>query len=445
LEKLVRKAIRFLGKIFIFLLLFIAVVTAPIDRSLWKENPDYWQTFQYIDSVDLKPKLPPQELKAGWAKVNITPSEPKKLVGFKPSGPYEAIRDSLFVKAIALQVENQTVYIISYDLLLAPPEIVEAVHSKLGSATQLYFSATHTHTGFGGWDSSLASRFITGKFDENSFNKLVEKTILAIKTAGQNLERASIGFGEADGSNWVKNRLDQEGKVDGLLRFLKIETQSGKSAALVSFSAHSTNIPSHILALSRDYPGVLTDKLEEKTVDFALFCGGMMGSHKPKNPGLSDFALAQKMGEELSLKIENNFHEIQLKDAIAVSYHHIPVKLPQAQLRLTQGLAVRSFVFNLLLGKLEASITYLQLGDIVLLGMPCDFSGELLIDGNLATIAKANNLNLIITSFNGDYVGYITPDRYYDTKAKEEVRTLNWVGPNKGNYFIELAKRVLEK
>ena len=36
-------------------------------------------------------------------------------------------------------------------------------------------------------------------------------------------------------------------------------------------------------------------------------------------------------------------------------------------------------------------------------------------------------------------------DNHYDNYTKEEVMAMNWVGPNFGNYYQEIIKRILTK
>ena len=59
-------------------------------------------------------------------------------------------------------------------------------------------------------------------------------------------------------------------------------------------------------------------------------------------------------------------------------------------------------------------------------------------------LAKQNNLQLIVTTFNGGYIGYITPDSLYDERF-HEVREMNWYGPGNGTYFDQLIRRTIEK
>ena len=83
----------------------------------------------------------------------------------------------------------------------------------------------------------------------------------------------------------------------------------------------------------------------------------------------------------------------------------------------------------------------LQLGNILLIGTPCDFSGELAVP--LYEFARQRGLELIITSFNGGYIGYITDDKWYDLE-KYETKTMNWYGPGNGRYFTEIIKKLIE-
>jgi hypothetical protein len=59
-------------------------------------------------------------------------------------------------------------------------------------------------------------------------------------------------------------------------------------------------------------------------------------------------------------------------------------------------------------------------------------------------LAAEKNLNLIITTFNGGYIGYITPDELYDEHF-HEVRETNWFGPGNGEYFDAMIQKIIEK
>jgi neutral ceramidase len=77
--------------------------------------------------------------------------------------------------------------------------------------------------------------------------------------------------------------------------------------------------------------------------------------------------------------------------------------------------------------------------------MPCDFSGEILIENGVYDLAEKLDKQLIVTSFNGDYIGYITEDHHYDISKRSEIREMNWVGPHYGAYFKEILRELVQK
>jgi neutral ceramidase len=119
-----------------------------------------------------------------------------------------------------------------------------------------------------------------------------------------------------------------------------------------------------------------------------------------------------------------------------------PIPLREPQVRFTENWRFRPWVFHKMFGDYPAEMKVLRLGNTILIGTPCDFSGELMAELN--TFSKSKGLNLIITSFNGSYIGYITKDNHYDLDAYE-TRTMNWYGPQNGVYFQEIVKRIVEK
>jgi allantoicase len=78
--------------------------------------------------------------------------------------------------------------------------------------------------------------------------------------------------------------------------------------------------------------------------------------------------------------------------------------------------------------------------------MPCDFSGEISL--RLKEWAVSQGLDLWVLSFNGDYVGYISPDEYYAAAKKEdtegyEMYLMNWCGPNQEALFTNLTREAV--
>jgi len=101
---------------------------------------------------------------------------------------------------------------------------------------------------------------------------------------------------------------------------------------------------------------------------------------------------------------------------------------------------LRPYLFKWAFGNYPHYVSVMVLGETLLIGMPCDFSGELAVP--LYEKARALGYQLIITSFNGDYAGYVIKDEWYDL-PKYEARTMSWYGPYAGQYFTEIINRII--
>jgi len=110
-----------------------------------------------------------------------------------------------------------------------------------------------------------------------------------------------------------------------------------------------------------------------------------------------------------------------------------------------KNIKLRDWVFRAVNEPLQGEVTVLKIGNVLLLGTPCDFSGEIVKSRHWDQLAEDSNIRLIITSFNGEYTGYITEDEHYSDKDDEEVRILNWVGPYFGAYYTEIVEKVIDK
>jgi hypothetical protein len=196
--------------------------------------------------------------------------------------------------------------------------------------------------------------------------------------------------------------------------------------------------------ISGDYPSMLIHELKKQGYSFGMFLAGMVGSHRIKGFEGNQFQKIDSIGKSLTTKIAASSASDTLADSITIIHKHIPIEFGASQLHFAQGWRTRDWAFRLLVSPLQGEITYLQLGDILFLGTPCDFSGEIFAEANWEKWSIENKKHLIITSFNGNYIGYITADRHYD-KHEEEVLALNWVGPYFGDYFTQMINKLKSK
>ena len=446
------KLLRYIGYgiagVLLGLLLLAATALTKIDRTPYKEMPYYAQWKQQVAQLSPDLLAPDAPLRVGWAKQNITPERPGPMAGYgnRRGKPYEAVHDSVYVRAVVLDNGRTKAAILSADLLIVPPNVAVRLAEKLEgfelSIHEVYMGATHSHNSVGGWGPTITGQLFAGDYDPAVVEILAEAMYKAIVAAHAQLAPTTFTYLEALDNENIKNRLvGEEGSIDPEIRAVRFERQDGKAALLCTYAAHSTVIGSGTYQLSRDYPGALVDALEAQVADFALFMSGAVGSMAPVKESDDDFEEVQKLanGVKTSLLDTATVRLPQSSSVLSVSTLPLPLREPTP--RLSLGWALRPWAFRWAFGDEPTQVKVLRLGSILMVGLPCDFSGELM--ASLDSYARSKGLQLIVTSFNGGYVGSITKDEYFDRDTYETV-TMSWYGPYNGAYFQEVIKDLID-
>jgi hypothetical protein len=195
------------------------------------------------------------------------------------------------------------------------------------------------------------------------------------------------------------------------------------------------------MQFSADYPGYWQRKMERGSVDLAIFCGGSVGSQSPSVEG-KGFEKPQKMGESLADSLENQLAHVSYLDKISLSAMSLKMDLPDYHMRLTTHVHVSTWLSKKLMPlPAHVYIQVIQLGNLIWFTTPCDFSGEFARQLKDALAVKGFNAN--VTSFNGSYVGYIIPGKYFYLDSYEP-KTMGWFGPNMGEYTFDLIRQLSE-
>jgi hypothetical protein len=439
-----KKTLQFFVYFLIFIIVICAISIEKIDRIPFEKTEHYkeWQTrlaaHEFSESQG--------EMSVGWSKVNITPSVPGPMAGYgsRKGKAFEVVHDSVFVRVLAVKNGDRIVYFLSADMLIIPPNVTEKLQELLKSnainLNDVHLSATHTHNSFGGWGNSLTGRLFAGTYDPKVEENLAEKFQKAILNSKSNLMPAKLYYSESVDKEDIRNRLGiSDGWVDSEIRSVIFRRNDGSTANLITYGAHSTVLNSKTMAISRDYPGVVMDSLEKENKTFGIFMAGAVGSMGPIEKGKDDFDEVnnQARGVLKHLSFSDNK---EISNTLLSEYLEVPMNKPSA--RITKNYALKSWAFKYLFGDYPTFIKITKLGNTLILGMPCDFSGELMIE--LDAYAKSKGIDLIITSFNGSYVGYITSDRLYD-RDLYETTTMSWYGYQNGAYFSKIVKDVINK
>lgn len=459
-----RRTIRVAGGVLIAALLLVAVLLIlavdAVDYRPALREPYHRETLTRLTATMATNTLSTGQLWAGFGRAVLTPTlnatnespaegrfrlVPLAGYGDRRGRPATGVHDDLYVKAVALRVGGRLGVMIGADALIIPEEVTRLAMQRCANELhlareQLYLSATHTHASIGGWGQGPVAKAFAGQFQPGICAWFADRIVVAAREAIGDLKPASFGAGNFAAPEFIRNRLVGElGRVDPEFSFLVVEQQGGRKAILGSYAAHSTVLSGNVMEFSGDYPGVWQRAVEEGTGGFAMFLAGGMGSHSPV-PGERGFAGTEKMGQALAASVLNRLGGVVLTNHTTFGIVGVEVTLPPPNWRVTDGVRLRPWLARSLLRAPDS--TYLQvfrIGDSFWASTPCDFSGEmaLLVKDTL----RARGKDAVVTSFNGGYVGYVIPPRYYHLGGYEP-QIMSFFGPNVPDYFDELIRKM---
>ncbi len=404
---------------------------------------------------------------AGWAERPLELPAGTPLAGYGDRGgrPAEGTADPLFVKALAAGDSAAAVVIVGSDLLVVPPNVAAAVRAtaarRLGIAPgAILFSASHTHSGPGGSTRGLLARLFAGRFDPHIERCVVEAMGDAIAEAWRSREPASVASASIDAGPWIENRTRETSPVDGLLHVLAVRKDRGPSLLVVRFSAHGTVLGADNMRFSGDFPGFLQRALERATGGEAMYLGGATGSMGPRVSSAAaavdggggrsvagDYERARAMGESLAALVLEHRGSAIVQEKPVVAGIGVPITVPPLQLRIAPSLRLSPLFLRIAGVGRRAWLSVARIGSTAYVGFPGDLSGE--IAAGLEREASPGGLQVVPLSFNGAYLGYISPDVYYGElrqgsgigafRLAYETGVMSWCGPGQEAFFTSLA------
>ena len=430
-----------------------------VDHHPYFREPYYAETVARLRAGVETNTVARGALEAGFGRALLTPTvnaaqdEPAQgrfrslpLAGYgdRRGKPATGVHDDLCVKAVALRVGSHLGVMLGADALIIPPEVTDAAVGRLEqefklSRVQIYLSATHTHCSLGGWGEGMVAEAFAGGFQPGARTWFADRIVAAAREAMADLQPASFGRGSITAPDFVRNRLvGQLGKIDPEFSYIVLKQKEGKSVVLGSYSAHATVLSGDMMQFSADYPGCWQRAVEQATGGMAVFLAGGIGSHSPV-AGEKGFAGAERMGQALARAVLEELPRTALTNRVAFGILGLDVSLPPLNVRISDGTRLRPWLARRLMpsSRPHCLLQVFRLEDAVWISTPCDFSGELAL--GIKDFLRARGSRAVITSFNGDYVGYVVPSRYYHLDGYEP-RLMSFFGPNVPDYFDELIR-----
>ncbi|MBQ8731412.1 MAG: hypothetical protein IJY82_01100 [Oscillospiraceae bacterium] len=232
-------------------------------------------------------------LYAGHSRKDITPPLGTILFGYPNRRPAKEVLDPLTVDALALRDGEKFAIIVSAAILLFDNDRVKLLRARISEeigipVESLFLHAIHTHSGpesglIPGWSS----------VNEEYCQQILEPTTLeACKEAWANLEPAQLGVASGNSDAAVNRRqvfrdgtigLGQNpwGTFDPNMTVLTLRGENGIIANLVHYGCHCTAAGAND-EITRDWAGVMIDRMEEITGGKTMFINGCEGDVGPR-------------------------------------------------------------------------------------------------------------------------------------------------------------------
>lgn len=454
-----KRFLKIIGIVLLSLMLIVVVLyltcTSPVPAVVYFDEPYYRTTQARLDSMAVVAVT--DRIHAGFGRVSITPplntaSEedafmkhvPLAGYGGREGKPVTGVHDSIFVSAAAIQIGDKTIVLVTADLLIMPPNVADSVTalvSRYGlERDQLFYSATHTHSSIGAWAPGYIGKMFAGEEDPRVSRWISSRIAEAVGQAMADIRPAKIATGIIPMEKYTRNRLiGPKGTKNNDFAYILLEQPGFRKAVIGSYAAHATTLGEDNFEVSADYPGYWVRKMESTSVDFAFFFAGSVGSQSPVGEG-NGFDRAQWIGNALADSLNRHLSRAEPLEDVTLSYLSLRMDLPPFNIRVTADRNLSTAVSRKLLPFPESAyVQAFRLGNMLWITTPCDFSGEFALQ--LKNSLASRGIQANITSFNGGYVGYIVPGRYFFLDEYEP-KVMGWFGPNMGEFTMDMIRQL---
>jgi neutral ceramidase len=348
-------------------------------------------------------------LRAGAAKVALSPPFPVVVAGYSPPRP-EASQAELpvYARALVLESGGARVGVVSLELLFVTPEIVAKVRERATRAgvPEVLVVATHTHSSFGGYDARWVAQLSgTGRYVQASVDAAVAGASEALEKAAGAMRDATLEVGSTAAEGLVHSRSGGE-TPDGQLTRVVLRGQDGPVAEVLVFAAHATLIPRKRALVDPDYPGRLSALREEAGGGVTLFVQGSEGNASVSFNEGQGAERALGYARELSTVVAGT-DLTPVEGPVRLAFTRVQVALPRPDASRLVPAFTRAAGDNFLCGSSprDAEVDALALGPLELLALPGEPT-----TGAGRTLAELSGATHVLGLANG-YVGYLeTPD-----------------------------------
>lgn len=289
-------------------------------------------------------------MRAGVARVDITPTESIWMKGMLRAHRSEGVHDPIFAKALVMSNDehlDQACAIVAVDVCAMTEEFTSAVRiaveRELGiPATHTIIAAKHIHSG--------PDTDGTGAPEVRYTRTLADKLFQVVQAAAGDMQlvRAGAASGREDTiseyrrlladdghvvMNWEPYPREQLvgplGEIDPEVGVLKLEDVSGRVVCILfNHAGHPNVLSGDNYLISAEYPGFAEKLLEEEFGGMAMFVNGAQGTMDIDGLGPRDWAEMERLGAKLAAAVAEVVHVIEPVEGLAVRCANLKHGLP---------------------------------------------------------------------------------------------------------------------
>jgi len=235
-----------------------------------------------------------KKLYLGVAREVITPPIGSQMYGYRPDIFSESVADDLTATAFYFQQGDARALMISCTVASVGNEVAQPLLKKIAErfgipVERCMLCATHTHSG-----PCLTNHVGWGGLDQPYHDNIfVPGVLAAVEAAMKNPVPVTMGCAEGESFVGVNRReltpkntitfgQNPWGCFNPRMTVISFRDEAGTVVAnMIHYGAHATSA-GHNHEITRDWPGVMTDRLEKETGGITAFFNGPEGDVGPR-------------------------------------------------------------------------------------------------------------------------------------------------------------------
>jgi len=283
------------------------------------------------------------KLKMGIAREIITPQLGGLFLGYGSDKPSTAVHDDLTVTVLSLEYGKTRVVLMSATVCLVGNDLCAKLRQLCGEAagvpaSNVIIAATHTHSGpvTAGFDVDVDVEYIDEIF--------IPKCVAATQASVRGMQPGTVGVATTKSLVGINRRqllpddrviLGQNpwGAYDSEMTVISFRGEDGKPLAnIIHCTAHCTAIGNRT-EVSRDWTGVMIDRLEQESGAVTMYFNGMQGDVSPRmanGASVGSMAHAMEVGGLAGIDAVRAYKDIRVFRDEEMSVAVGEVKLPHA-------------------------------------------------------------------------------------------------------------------